>query len=254
MNANMPQYKFPKRGPIRFILKSLIYIALGIFTKLEIVGKERMPRGPFVLAANHFSFADPVVLIRITPWKTNFIAGAVAGFAPKWATYFPKMWGAFWVHRGTGSRDALRSAEGWLKSGGVLCIFPEGGAWAQILRPPRPGTAYLTTRGDAPILPVGIVGLENLFPLRLINRPVVKINIGQPFGPFEVKGRGRQRREQLDQIGHTIMEKIAELLPEENRGRYSDDPAIREAAKEFEAYPWEDAVEGEVRGSGGAIH
>jgi len=245
----MPTSNYPKRGPIRFVFKALIYIALGILTKLVIIGKENMPKtGPYVMAANHFSFADPVVLFRIMPWKTNFIAGAVAGFAPKWATYFPKMWGAFWVRRGTGSRDALRAAEGWLKNGGVLGIFPEGGAWAQVLRPPRPGTAYLATRGGARILPVGIVGLENLFPLRLINRPVVKIVIGKPFGPYEVVGRGRDRRDQLVKIGHTIMEKIAELLPEKNRGRYSDDPAIRKAAIPFEAYPWEAAVEGEIVG------
>ena len=243
----MPQYNFPKRAPIRLLFKSLIYLALSIFTKLEIQGKENRPKvGPYILVANHFSFADPVVLIRITPWKTNFIAGAVAGFAPAWAALFPKLWGAFWVHRGTGSRDALKLAEGWLKTGGVLNIFPEGGAWAQVLRPPRPGVAYIATRSNVPILPVGIVGLENLFPLRLINRPVIKINIGKAFGPFEVKGRGRERRERLDEIGHAIMEKIAEQLPEDNRGRYSDDPEIRAAAKPFEAYPWDDAVEGQV--------
>jgi 1-acyl-sn-glycerol-3-phosphate acyltransferase len=243
----MKKSDFPRRGLIRLILKTLIFIALKMFTKLEIIGKENMPKGgPLVVVANHFSFADPVMLIRITPWKTNFIAAAVPGFAPDWAGYFPKLWGAFWVYRGTGSRNALRTAEDWLKSGGVLCVFPEGGAWAQVLRPPRPGAAYLAIRGNAKILPVGIVGLENLFPLRLRNRPVVKINIGQPFGPLKMSGRGRERREQLDQFGHTIMEKVAELIPEDNRGRYSDDPAIREAAKEFEIYPWEDAVEGEV--------
>lgn len=242
----MTKNNFPQRGLIRLIFKSLNYIALSLFTKLEINGKENQPKqGPYVLVANHFSFADPVVLLRITPWKTNFIAGAVAGFAPKWAALFPKIWGAFWVHRGTGSREALHLAERWLESGGVLNIFPEGGAWAQLLRPPRPGVAFIATRSGAPILPVGIVGLEHLFPLRIFNRPVIKINIGKPFGPFDVTGRGRERREKLDEIGHKIMEKIAEQLPEENRGRYSDDPAIREAAKPFEAYPWDGAIEGE---------
>ena len=44
------------------------------------------------------------------------------------------------------------------------------------------------------------------------------------------------------------MKKIAELLPEKKRGSYSDDPEIRAAAKEFEAYPWDDKLEGEVVG------
>jgi hypothetical protein len=67
----------------------------------------------------------------------------------------------------------------------------------------------------------------------------VKVCIGKVFGPFSTSGRGKERREQLDEIGHTIMRKIADLIPPEKRGYYSDDPAIREAAKGTEIYPWD---------------
>jgi hypothetical protein len=40
------------------------------------------------------------------------------------------------------------------------------------------------------------------------------------------------------------MRKIAELLPPERRGFYSEDPIIREAAKGTEIYPWADEAEG----------
>jgi hypothetical protein len=40
------------------------------------------------------------------------------------------------------------------------------------------------------------------------------------------------------------MERIATLIPPEKRGHYSDDPAIREAAKGTEIYPWDDDPEG----------
>jgi hypothetical protein len=76
----------------------------------------------------------------------------------------------------------------------------------------------------------------------------VTINIGKPFGPFTASGSGRERREQLDEIGHEIMRHIAPLLPHEKRGHYSEDPAIREAAKGTEIYPWADKVEGQVVG------
>jgi hypothetical protein len=69
------------------------------------------------------------------------------------------------------------------------------------------------------------------------------VRIGKPFGPFSTTGRGRKRRRQLDEIGDEIMRHIAELIPPERRGFYSDDPAIREAAKGTEIYPWEDAPE-----------
>ena len=44
------------------------------------------------------------------------------------------------------------------------------------------------------------------------------------------------------------MRHVAELLPPAMRGYYSDDPAIREAARGTEVYPWEDKVEGQVKG------
>lgn len=44
------------------------------------------------------------------------------------------------------------------------------------------------------------------------------------------------------------MRHIAELIPPEKRGWYSSDPAIREAAKGTEIYPWLDKTEGEVSG------
>ena len=39
-------------------------------------------------------------------------------------------------------------------------------------------------------------------------------------------------------MGHIIMRNISPLLPPERRGYYSDDPAIREAARGTEIYPW----------------
>jgi hypothetical protein len=52
----------------------------------------------------------------------------------------------------------------------------------------------------------------------------------------------------LDEIGHEIMRHIAEMLPPEKRGHYSNDPVIRAAAKGTEIYPWADKIEGEVIG------
>jgi len=61
-----------------------------------------------------------------------------------------------------------------------------------------------------------------------------------------ITGRGRERRQGLDELGDRIMREIAELLPNNLRGRYSSDPEVRERAKEVEAYPWETASWDEV--------
>lgn len=229
------------------MLKFLARSALSVLTDLEIEGEENFPKsGPLVMVGNHFSFIDPVAFISIAPWPIEFVGGALTPHAPKIVRWLPKLWGYLPVYRGTGSTYALKEAQNILNRGGVLGIFPEGGSWAQILRPARPGAALLTAQTSAPLLPVGLIGLPNVFPqLRKFRRAKVKIQIGKPFGPFETSGSRYERRQQLDEIGHKIMKKIAELLPPEKGGLYSSDPKIREASKDTEFYPWEGIREGE---------
>ena len=87
-------------------------------------------------------------------------------------------------------------------------------------------------------------GLTEVFPaLRRGKRSKVSINIGNIFGPFKYDIHGRQDRVILDEIGHQMMRKIAELIPPDKRGYYSEDPKIREAAKGTEVYPWENTQE-----------
>ena len=156
-------------------------------------------------------------------------------------TWIPKAWGFYPVYRGTASRDALRAAETVLEQGGILGIFPEARNWTTVLRPARPGAAFLAARMGARILPMGFAGLLDVFPrLGRGQRAHVTLRIGEPFGPIGATGRGRQRRRQLDSIGQTIMRRIAELIPPERRGHYSHDPVVRAAAQGTEVYPWDD--------------
>lgn len=240
---------YPRHRLTRFVLHQLSKLAFALLADLHVVGEENLPhKGPLLVVGNHFSFIDPVAVVRIAPWPMEFVAGAHPPHAPKLSLMIPGLWEVLPLYRGTGSTDALKVAAGVLNQNGVLGIFPEGGNWAEVLRPARPGTAFLASLTGAPILPIGLHGLNDMFPLRPGKRPRVTINIGKHFGPFRATGHGRERRAQLDEIGHEIMRRIAELIPPEKRGHYSDDPAIRAAAKGTEVYPWADKVEGEVTG------
>jgi 1-acyl-sn-glycerol-3-phosphate acyltransferase len=251
MPSTPQRFHTPQRRIIRRILKWLSKPAFDLLTHLEILGEENLPeRGPLIVVGNHFSFIDPVCFVRLAPWEIEFVGGAEMPHAPLATRFIPSLWGYHPLYRGTGAKDSLKAAESILKQGGVLGIFPEAGNWATILRPARPGTAFLAARTGASLLPVGLIGLNDVFPSLGRGRCArIQFNIGKPFGPFTANGHGQAHRRQLDEIGHEIMRHIAELIPPEKRGHYSNDPAIREAAKGTEIYPWADKIEGEVKGT-----
>lgn len=241
--------KYPRRVIMRRFLKFLSGAAFGILCDFQIEGQENLPdKGPLLVIGNHFSFIDPVALIRTLPYPIEFVGGAVFPHAPKLVKFLPQLWGYYPVFRGTGSRFALRAAEEIIKQNGVLGIMPEGGSWAEVLRPARPGAAYLASLTGVKVLPLGIYGLNSIFPIQVGKRPKAVVKIGKPVGPFTAPGRGRERREQLDQIGKELMKAIAAQLPDSYRGFLADDPATREAALGTEEYPWESLVEGQVEG------
>jgi 1-acyl-sn-glycerol-3-phosphate acyltransferase len=223
----------------------LIHIAFTTITDFKVFGREYVPRGgPLLVVLNHFSFIDPVATIHAIPRPLEFVGGAQLPNAPVIVRFIPRLWGTYKVHRGSSSRDALQAATDILSLGGAVCIAPEAGSWATVLRPPRPGAALIAARSGAPILPVGLDGLTDVFPsLRRGRRARVTVRIGKPFGPFKHQAKSRADRKRLDEIGHVIMRKIAELIPPERRGFYSDDASVREAAKGTEIYPWENIQE-----------
>lgn len=235
---------YPRRQFIRRILKSGIALAFGVLADVKINGRENLPAGgPLIVVGNHFHFLDPLMFVHLLPYPAEFIGGAKMPNAPTATHFLQRMFGVIPTARGTVSRDTLYGAESILKQNGVLGIFPEGGSWATVLRPPRPGAAFLAWRTGAQILPIGIDGAVGFFKHIGKRRAPVTLNIGKPFGPLTSASNGRPSREELDEMGHEIMRHIAELIPAEKRGFYSDDPAIREAARGTEIYPFANTAE-----------
>ncbi|MBN1120348.1 MAG: 1-acyl-sn-glycerol-3-phosphate acyltransferase [Anaerolineae bacterium] len=249
MTNNTTNIHYPRRTVLRWVLRAAIAHPLTYgLTRFNIEGRENLPeKGPLILAANHFFYVDPVFVIGATPYYLDFLAGTINPGSPRAVQFLTTWWGVFRVARGTASTTALKKALSVLKQDGIIGIFPEGGTWARVLRPPRPGVAFLAAQSNARIVPIGLINMENVFvKLRQGKREKVTVRIGKPFGPYSTSGSGRERRRQLDEIGHDIMHHIAELLPPEQRGCYSDDPAIREAAREAAIYPWAEATEDEM--------
>jgi len=232
---------YPRRRVIRSALRPLIRAALHALSDFTIEAKENLPKeGPLLVIGNHFSFLDPVAVIGAVPYPIEYVGGFRMPNAPQSVTWLASLYGFLPVRRGSVSRDTLYASRKVLQLKGVLGIFPEGGSWASFLRPARPGAAYLASSTPAKILPVGLDGLTDLFPmLKRRKRAKITVRFGRPFGPFFVSERGESNRNRLEEIGHEMMRQIAFLIPPEKRGIYSEDETVRSLAATQAAYPWD---------------
>ena len=80
---------------------------------------------------------------------------------------------------------------------------------------------------------MAIYGAENAIEnvLRGV-RPRVTVNIGKPFGPFEIKGSKDKKDKALQKIGNDMMIRIASLLPESRQGPYFKNEKIKKYQSE----------------------
>lgn len=161
--------------------------------RIRVDGLDRVPReGPVILAGNHVSSLDGVVLAVVIARRARRVPRFLiaAEFFERWlfrgtlrrARQVP-------VRRGAGDTAALADAEAALRSGGLIGIYPEGtinpDPTAGLLRG-RSGAARLALATGAPIVPVGIAGTEIRWPkagltLRRPLRPTLALTFGAPI-------------------------------------------------------------------------
>jgi 1-acyl-sn-glycerol-3-phosphate acyltransferase len=136
---------------------------------------------------------------------------------------FLTAFGAFPVKRGEADLSALRQANHALEKGLAVCIFPEGTREgpAEQLAEGWPGAALIAQRANVTILPVAIHGSGRLGLPKMFLYPYRKAHITLTVGkPFVLPKPDRLNAEAAQDGTRQIMERIAALLPEANRGYY----------------------------------
>ena len=213
------------------VLHSVVPPVARAIWRPTVRGLDNVPAtGGVILASNHLSFADSIVIPCVVPRKVAFLAKSdyFTGSGIKGA--LSKAWfegmGMLPVDRDD-SKAALASLDTALEvlgRGEAFGIYPEGtrSRDGRLYRG-RTGVAHLALTAGVPVVPVGLVGTDKLQPVGSSLPRVVPLTIS--FGtPIEVVGRydgvplGRARREVTDEV----MSAIQELSGQEPAGIYND--------------------------------
>lgn len=137
------------------------YVTMGVyklFYNFHIEGAENIPQDrALVMASNHRSYADPVILTMPMKKPVTYMAKEEL-FKNKLFGWFITKLGAFPVKRGTGDMQVIDDAVAILNSGRHLVIFPEGTRSKDgKVGKGKTGVAMIAAKSGADVLPCGII-------------------------------------------------------------------------------------------------
>ena len=162
-----------------------IFKMLGaIFSPRTVIGKENIPQnGAFIVASNHVSNLDPLLIGLSLQRRTSYMAKDIL-FRNKILKCMLQSVEAFPVRRGAADVWALRETLRRLKRGMPVVMFPEG------TRKTLPeekkiqsGIGFLAVKGDVPVVPVHIDGSDKVLPpgAKYPQRNRITISFGKPL-------------------------------------------------------------------------
>ncbi|MDD4625112.1 MAG: lysophospholipid acyltransferase family protein [Candidatus Paceibacterota bacterium] len=192
----------------------------------KIRGEKNIPKGNFILAANHQSNLDHIIIGSfLVPRKFKFMGQTDGhkGVKKILVNLFYGFFGVIPLDRGSSKskKTAIQKAVEAIKKGYVLGIYPEGTRTRTgTLGEAKPGVAKIFLASGAPIVPIAIKGAFELFPPhgKLKIKRSIEVRIGKPiYFKKELKaGQGIPYRSEKYQnlckkISEKVMSKISEL-------------------------------------------
>lgn len=188
------------RYPVRWLYK--------LFYDFHIEGAENIPQDkPVVLASNHRSYADPVILTMPMKLPVSYMAKEEL-FRNKLFGWFIRKLGAFPVVRGSGDMQVIDDSIKILESGRNLVIFPEGTRSKDgKVGKGKTGVAMIAAKSGADVVPCGIIFEGE----KLHFRSKLTLKFGKPIKAEEIAVEGNSPRE-LKEVKKRIMGAITELV------------------------------------------
>ncbi|MCL2580467.1 MAG: 1-acyl-sn-glycerol-3-phosphate acyltransferase [Oscillospiraceae bacterium] len=187
--------------------KKVSYPFIRFAFAMRYEGVENIPAGGgYILACNHRSNFDPILLAHKVPQQIHYLAKVELVRVPVVGGVIRSL-GVIPVDRGGGDTAALDNAARLVQNGGVLGMFPEGhrSKTGAPLRP-RSGVSVIAGKTGANILPVAVSYTKGV---RF--RGKVTIRFGEVI-PFERLAIDLESPGTIRAASKLIMEEIVAML------------------------------------------
>ena len=200
-----------------WILLPIVWPLLHILWRIEVVGKENIPRGrAHVIASNHLSDLDPVYILEaVFSWKRYTILAKQELFKNPLIGWFLSCMGAVPIDRGKGDMDTVNKVTDECKNGMPILIFPEGtrSKTGELLTL-KSGAFLIAGNADADMVPCRIIYDTPDKRMHMFCR--IRICLGTPIPAEEMKVEDPRRSVPKLRALRTRLKTELERLYEEN--------------------------------------
>jgi 1-acyl-sn-glycerol-3-phosphate acyltransferase len=198
---------------------------IRLYWRVRVRDRHNLPRrGGVIIASNHQSGLDPVVVGAILRRPIHWLAKVEYVVTPK-VSWFFKSVGVIPVNREAPEHEALEKAAACVRSGKQFGIYPEGtrSPDGRIYRG-YTGVARIAEMTNAPVVPVGVMNTIEALPKgKIIAKPLkVEVRFGPPL--YFKMASGEDPYEAYRRFTDEVMEAIASLTGKERVDRYSREP------------------------------
>lgn len=187
---------------------------MKVFYRYKFINNNSIPHeGAYIIASNHMSFSDPV-LLGLGQRRRLFFMAKQELFKNKFFGGLIRALGAFPVERGAGDGKAIKTGEDLIKEGNVMTIFIEGGRTktGEFMRP-RSGCALVAQQMQVPVIPACITITGN--PKYRFAKRV--IHFGDPLTPQQLGLTPDGDRRQLKNATNMIMNEIKKMREQDRK-------------------------------------
>jgi 1-acyl-sn-glycerol-3-phosphate acyltransferase len=202
------------------IMRRFVYIFFRIFFRIDFIGASNIPAtGPVVLASNHPSFMDPILVQMGTDRWVRFLGMKEIVSWPV-VGLLARAFGMLQVGESPrAGGHALWQAMTVLEQGGVVGMYPEGGRTdGGVMGPAKAGLGRLALHAGVAVVPVVIFGSGRAWPKEFALPAPWKIVVAY-LPPMRFSGE--PTRERFQEIADEVRARIVEV-----QQRYSDGPAL----------------------------